>query len=75
MKNKQLIIGIILAVMSLVCIAVALYGPIKNNIDKENLTTTAEYTGENGSEIYTGEDESAPLQRTFTRCSAYPAQR
>ncbi len=58
MKNKQLIIGIILAVMSLVCIAVALYGPIKNKIDKENLTTTAEYTGENSSEIYTGEDES-----------------
>jgi len=57
LKNKQLIIGIILAVMCLVCIAVALYGPIKNKIDKENITTTAEYNGE--TELYTGEGESS----------------
>ncbi len=36
MKNKSLVIGIVLAILCIVCLAVGLYGPIKNKISKSN---------------------------------------
>ncbi len=58
--NKQLIIGIILAVMCVVCLCVGLYGPVKNKIAKAtgtettvpyNETTYAPVTDKNGETV------------------------
>ena len=38
--NKQLIIGIVLAIMCVVCLCVGLYGPVKNKIAKATGTDT-----------------------------------